>query len=283
MANLPSQFESESQVNSIKIKPIKPLSTTAKCAIVAFAVVGLFGIVIIALSASTLFGKIGSLSFTLSTCMGGGATLSSAALIIYTRVTQTRKSLLIQSPQPQLIYLKPNRNSISPPAPPMFSPEQAEESLKTYQDFDREATEIYTKATEEEKKRVDEWLKKQISFDAGFADNLSIDDRKKFLIAWMIVGIKIMDALSNHVSKISQKFEAIFKEYGNDLSNKSYKNNLLNFLMVGQLTKISKRPDKIEKAKLDVIQTYFWRIELDQDLLNSIEQFLVFYKSGLGE
>lgn len=99
----------------------------------------------------------------------------------------------------------------------------------------------------------------------------------------MIVGIKIMDALSNHVSKISQKFEAIFKEYGNDLSNKSYKNNLLNFLMVGQLTKISKRPDKIEKAKLDVIQTYFWRIELDQDLLNSIEQFLVFYKSGLGE
>lgn len=68
----------------------KPLSTTSKCAIIAFVIGGVAGIVIIGLGAVNMFGPVGSSGFIGSVAGGGAATVLSGGGLIWIAIANCK-------------------------------------------------------------------------------------------------------------------------------------------------------------------------------------------------
>lgn len=71
---------------------IQPLTSKSKCAIVACVVVGIAGIVIIALGATNIFGPTGSTEFIASIASGGGSVVIAAGGLLWIIISNNKQS-----------------------------------------------------------------------------------------------------------------------------------------------------------------------------------------------
>lgn len=95
-SNTVSTTYSPSDRGSIKTndgtKHVQPLTSKSKCAVAAFVVGGVAGVVIVILGATNLFGSVGSVGFIASIAGGGAAVVIAAGGVIWIAISNSKRS-----------------------------------------------------------------------------------------------------------------------------------------------------------------------------------------------